>query len=57
MMAKDLSTPGGLSRRKNRGRPALYEGRKGKGAPQIGLRVPPVALAAIDVWIPSMAPT
>lgn len=36
--------------RKRRGRPALYGG-MGYGAPQIGLRVPPDELAAIDGWI------
>jgi hypothetical protein len=39
------------SRKKKRGRPALYEGSEGKGAPQIGLRLPPAELAAIDGWI------
>ena len=39
------------SSKKRRGRPTLYEGSKGKGAPQIGLRLPPPELAAIDRWI------
>jgi hypothetical protein len=39
------------SSKKKRGRPALYEGSKGKGAPQIGLRLPPADLAAVDAWI------
>ena len=29
----------------------LYEGSEGKGAPQIGLRLPPAELAAVDGWI------
>ena len=29
----------------------LYEGSAGTGAPQIGLRLPPPELAAIDTWI------
>jgi hypothetical protein len=29
----------------------LYEGGKGKGAPQIGLRLPPSELASVDAWI------
>jgi hypothetical protein len=29
----------------------LYEGSKGQGAPQIGLRLPPPELAAVDAWI------
>ncbi|MGL3210846.1 hypothetical protein [Bradyrhizobium sp. BR 1433] len=29
----------------------LYEGSEGKGAPQIGLRLPPAELAAVDSWI------
>jgi hypothetical protein len=37
--------------KKKRGRPALYEGSNGKGAPQIGLRLPPDDLAAVDAWI------
>ena len=47
-MAKSTKTG---SSKKKRGRPALYEGSEGKGAPQIGLRLPPVELAAIDAWI------
>ena len=47
-MAKSTIT--GISK-KRRGRPTLYEGREGEGAPQIGLRLPPAELAAIDVWI------
>ena len=39
------------SSKKKRGRPALYEGSNGKGAPQIGLRLPPDDLAAVDAWI------
>jgi hypothetical protein len=39
------------SSKKKRGRPALYEGSEGKGAPQIGLRLPPPELAAVDFWI------
>jgi hypothetical protein len=39
------------SSKKKRGRPALYEGSEGKGAPQIGLRLPPSELAAVDAWI------
>jgi hypothetical protein len=39
------------SSKKKRGRPALYEGSEGKGAPQIGLRLPPPELAAVDAWI------
>jgi hypothetical protein len=39
------------SSKKKRGRPALYEGSNGKGAPQIGLRLPPADLAAVDAWI------
>ena len=34
-----------------RGRPVLYEGGHGKGAPQIGLRLPPAELASVDAWI------
>jgi hypothetical protein len=37
--------------KRKRGRPALYEGSNGKGAPQIGLRLPPDDLAAVDAWI------
>jgi hypothetical protein len=47
-MAKSTKTG---SSKKKRGRPALYEGSEGKGAPQIGLRLPPGELAAIDAWI------
>jgi hypothetical protein len=47
-MAKSTITG---SSKKKRGRPALYEGSKGKGAPQIGLRLPPSELASIDAWI------
>jgi hypothetical protein len=36
---------------KRRGRPTLYEGSDGKGAPLIGIRLPPDELAAIDRWI------
>ena len=36
---------------KRRGRPTLYEGSEGKGAPLIAVRVPPDELAAIDAWI------
>jgi hypothetical protein len=39
------------SSKKKRGRPTLYEGSEGKGAPQIGLRLPPPELAAVDAWI------
>ena len=39
------------SSKKRRGRPTLYEGSEGKGAPQIGLRLPPPELAAVDGWI------
>jgi hypothetical protein len=39
------------SSKKKRGRPALYEGSDGKGAQQIGLRLPPPDLAAVDAWI------
>jgi hypothetical protein len=31
--------------------PSLYEGGKGKGAPQVAVRLPPDELAAIDGWI------
>jgi hypothetical protein len=44
------STLTGISKKK-RGRPMLYEGSKGQGAPQIGLRLPPPELAAVDAWI------
>ena len=37
--------------RKRRGRPTLYEGSDGKGAPQVAIRIPPDELAAIDAWI------
>ncbi|MEZ2143217.1 hypothetical protein AAE026_13015 [Bradyrhizobium sp. DN5] len=47
-MAKSIITG---SSKKKRGRPSLYEGSEGKGAPQIGLRLPPAELAAIDGWI------
>ncbi|OKO74114.1 hypothetical protein AC628_23200 [Bradyrhizobium sp. NAS96.2] len=47
-MAKSTITG---SSKKKRGRPVLYEGSEGKGAPQIGLRLPPAELAAIDGWI------
>jgi hypothetical protein len=43
------------SSKKKRGRPALYEGSNGKGAPQIGLRLPPNDLARVDVWIAKQA--
>jgi hypothetical protein len=48
IMAKSIITG---SSKKKRGRPALYEGSNGKGAPQIGLRLPPDDLAAVDAWI------
>jgi hypothetical protein len=35
--------------RKRRGRPTLYEGGEGKGAPQVGVRLPP-ELAPVDDW-------
>jgi hypothetical protein len=47
-MAKSIITG---SSKKKRGRPVLYEGSEGKGAPQIGLRLPPPELAAVDAWI------
>ncbi len=47
-MAKSTITG---SSKKKRGRPTLYEGSKGKGAPQIGLRLPPAELASVDAWI------
>jgi hypothetical protein len=47
-MAKSIITG---SSKKRRGRPTLYEGSKGKGAPQIGLRLPPAELASVDAWI------
>ena len=37
--------------KKRPGRPILYEGGGGLGAPLIGVRVPPLTLAAIDGWI------
>jgi hypothetical protein len=37
--------------KKRRGRPTLYEGSEGKGAPQVSVRLPPNELAAIDGWI------
>jgi hypothetical protein len=40
--------------KKRRGRPRLYVG--GQGAPQIGLRLPPSELAAVDHWIRKHAP-
>jgi len=43
------------SSKKKRGRPALYEGSNGRGAPQIGLRHPPDDLAAVDAWIAKQA--
>jgi hypothetical protein len=46
MMAKSEITD-----KQKRGRPVLYEGSEGKGAPQIGLRLPPKELEAIDSWI------
>jgi hypothetical protein len=48
IMAKSTITG---SSKKKRGRPSLYEGGDGKGAPQIGLRLPPPELAAVDAWI------
>ena len=39
------------SSKQKRGRPLLYEGSEGKGAPQIGLRLPPKELDAVDSWI------
>ena len=39
------------SSKKKRGRPVLYEGNQGKGAPQIGLRLPPSELSSVDAWI------
>ena len=47
-MAKPITA---TSIKKRRGRPALYEESRGKGAPQIGLRLPPTELAALDAWI------
>jgi hypothetical protein len=47
-MAKSTITG---SSKKRRGRPTLYEGSEGKGAPQIGLRLPPSELASVDAWI------
>jgi hypothetical protein len=43
------------SSKKKRGRPTLYEGSNGKGAPQIGLRLPPDDLARVDGWIAKQA--
>ena len=37
--------------KKRRGRPTLYADGDGKGAPLIGIRLPPDELAAIDRWI------
>jgi hypothetical protein len=37
--------------KKKRGRPTVYAGREGKGAPLIGLRVPPGEMASIEGWI------
>jgi hypothetical protein len=48
IMAKSIIIGSG---KKKRGRPALYEGSNGKGAPQIGLRLPPDNLARVDAWI------
>ncbi len=48
IMAKSTITG---SSKKKRGRPTLYEGSEGKGAPQIGPRLPPAELAAVDGWI------
>ena len=45
-MAKSITV-----NKKRRGRPTLYEGGEGKGAPQIGIRIPPDELAAVDDWI------
>lgn len=39
------------SGKKKRGRPTIYAGRQGKGAPLIGLRVPPSEMASIEGWI------
>lgn len=47
-MAKSTITG---SSKKKRGRPPLYEGSEGKGAPQIGLRLPPTELKAVDEWV------
>ena len=47
-MAKSTITD---TSKKKRGRPTLYVGSDGKGAPQIGLRLPPSELALIDTWI------
>src|SRR5215218_6241836 len=44
------STISGSSGKKY-GRPALYEGSESKGAPRIGLRLPPNELEAVDSWI------
>ena len=48
-MAKSIITVN----KKRRGRPLLYEEGGGQGAPPIGVRVPPLTLAAIDGWIVS----
>jgi hypothetical protein len=45
-MAKSITV-----NKKRRGRPTLYAGGGGQGAPLIGVRVPPLTLAAIDGWI------
>ena len=37
--------------KKRPGRPTIYEGGDGKGAPLIGVRMPPLTLIAIDGWI------
>jgi hypothetical protein len=47
-MAKSTMT---RNSKKKRGRPPLYEGSDGKGAQQIGLRMPPPDLAVVDAWI------
>lgn len=39
------------TKKKKRGRPRAYAESEGKGAPQIGLRLPPVELKAVDEWI------
>ena len=40
-----------VNKKKKMGRPLLYAEGGGKGAPLIGIRVPPRELAAIDGWI------
>jgi hypothetical protein len=40
-----------IANKKRRGRPTLYRGREGKGAPLIGVRLPPDELAAVDHWL------